>query len=157
MDIQKGRGNEWWVVPKLMFQGSWDPKAIMEKYLGPLSVMNKTSLSASEVGSCEGKFIQPEWSVLNKQYLPNNMAVSHTPSPCWFFPCSTEDDEEEEEIVHMGNAIMSFYSALIDLLGRCAPEMHVSDTIYSQQLWGAWVKNTREFLNVVSSSVPGIG
>lgn len=26
----------------------------------------------------------------------------------------------------MGNAIMSFYSALIDLLGRCAPEMHVS-------------------------------
>lgn len=25
----------------------------------------------------------------------------------------------------MGNAIMSFYSALIDLLGRCAPEMHV--------------------------------
>uniref|UniRef100_A0A2K6G8I3 Ryanodine receptor 3 n=1 Tax=Propithecus coquereli TaxID=379532 RepID=A0A2K6G8I3_PROCO len=36
----------------------------------------------------------------------------------------TEDNEEEEEIVHMGNAIMSFYSALIDLLGRCAPEMH---------------------------------
>lgn len=34
--------------------------------------------------------------------------------------------EEEEEVVHMGNAIMSFYSALIDLLGRCAPEMHVS-------------------------------
>ncbi|XP_062863974.1 ryanodine receptor 3 [Trichomycterus rosablanca] len=37
---------------------------------------------------------------------------------------STEDDEEEE-VVHMGNAIMSFYSALIDLLGRCAPEMHL--------------------------------
>ncbi|XP_019738677.1 ryanodine receptor 3 [Hippocampus comes] len=33
--------------------------------------------------------------------------------------------EEEEEIIHMGNAIMSFYSALIDLLGRCAPEMHL--------------------------------
>lgn len=33
--------------------------------------------------------------------------------------------EEEEEVIHMGNAIMSFYSALIDLLGRCAPEMHV--------------------------------
>uniref|UniRef100_A0A8C9YIY5 Ryanodine receptor 3 n=1 Tax=Sander lucioperca TaxID=283035 RepID=A0A8C9YIY5_SANLU len=30
-----------------------------------------------------------------------------------------------EEVVHMGNAIMSFYSALIDLLGRCAPEMHL--------------------------------
>ncbi|XP_065491147.1 ryanodine receptor 3 isoform X3 [Caloenas nicobarica] len=36
-----------------------------------------------------------------------------------------DDEEEEEEIVHMGNAIMSFYSALIDLLGRCAPEMHL--------------------------------
>ncbi|XP_046877714.1 ryanodine receptor 3 isoform X6 [Hypomesus transpacificus] len=33
--------------------------------------------------------------------------------------------EEEEEVAHMGNAIMSFYSALIDLLGRCAPEMHL--------------------------------
>ena len=33
--------------------------------------------------------------------------------------------EEEGEVIHMGNAIMSFYSALIDLLGRCAPEMHV--------------------------------
>ncbi|XP_076604094.1 ryanodine receptor 3 isoform X1 [Chaetodon auriga] len=35
------------------------------------------------------------------------------------------DGEDEEEVVHMGNAIMSFYSALIDLLGRCAPEMHL--------------------------------
>lgn len=35
------------------------------------------------------------------------------------------DGDDEEEVVHMGNAIMSFYSALIDLLGRCAPEMHV--------------------------------
>uniref|UniRef100_A0A8C1VBL3 Ryanodine receptor 3 n=1 Tax=Cyprinus carpio TaxID=7962 RepID=A0A8C1VBL3_CYPCA len=34
-------------------------------------------------------------------------------------------DEEEEEVAHMGNSIMSFYSALIDLLGRCAPEMHL--------------------------------
>lgn len=33
--------------------------------------------------------------------------------------------EEGGEVIHMGNAIMSFYSALIDLLGRCAPEMHV--------------------------------
>ncbi|XP_041123116.1 ryanodine receptor 3 isoform X8 [Polyodon spathula] len=38
---------------------------------------------------------------------------------------ATGEEEEEEEIVHMGNAIMSFYSALIDLLGRCAPEMHL--------------------------------
>lgn len=48
-------------------------------------------------------------------------------SLCWFSLSSTEDHEDEEEVVHMGNAIMSFYSALIDLLGRCAPEMHVSD------------------------------
>uniref|UniRef100_A0AAQ5Z2K5 Ryanodine receptor 3 n=1 Tax=Amphiprion ocellaris TaxID=80972 RepID=A0AAQ5Z2K5_AMPOC len=34
-------------------------------------------------------------------------------------------DGEEGEVIHMGNAIMSFYSALIDLLGRCAPEMHL--------------------------------
>nr|XP_033808279.1 ryanodine receptor 3 isoform X2 [Geotrypetes seraphini] len=38
------------------------------------------------------------------------------------------DLDEEEEIVHMGNAIMSFYSALIDLLGRCAPESHLIQT-----------------------------
>uniref|UniRef100_A0A452HQS8 Uncharacterized protein n=1 Tax=Gopherus agassizii TaxID=38772 RepID=A0A452HQS8_9SAUR len=38
------------------------------------------------------------------------------------------EEEEEDEIVHMGNAIMSFYSALIDLLGRCAPEMHLIQT-----------------------------
>ncbi|XP_020570403.2 ryanodine receptor 3 isoform X4 [Oryzias latipes] len=37
----------------------------------------------------------------------------------------TGSAEEEEEVIHMGNAIMSFYSALIDLLGRCAPEMHL--------------------------------
>ncbi|XP_051511074.1 ryanodine receptor 3-like isoform X1 [Myxocyprinus asiaticus] len=35
------------------------------------------------------------------------------------------EDEEEEEVAHLGNSIMSFYSALIDLLGRCAPEMHL--------------------------------
>ncbi|XP_074091124.1 ryanodine receptor 3 isoform X9 [Macrotis lagotis] len=41
---------------------------------------------------------------------------------------SSEEDDGEEEIVHMGNSIMSFYSALIDLLGRCAPEMHLIQT-----------------------------
>uniref|UniRef100_A0A8B9RNK7 Ryanodine receptor 3 n=1 Tax=Astyanax mexicanus TaxID=7994 RepID=A0A8B9RNK7_ASTMX len=40
-------------------------------------------------------------------------------------PWKRGEDDEEEEVVHMGNAIMSFYSALIDLLGRCAPEMHL--------------------------------
>ncbi|KAF4101818.1 hypothetical protein G5714_016618 [Onychostoma macrolepis] len=38
---------------------------------------------------------------------------------------TSTEGEEEEEVVHMGNAILSFYSALIDLLGRCAPEMHL--------------------------------
>uniref|UniRef100_A0A8D0B2K0 Ryanodine receptor 1 n=1 Tax=Sander lucioperca TaxID=283035 RepID=A0A8D0B2K0_SANLU len=35
------------------------------------------------------------------------------------------EEQHEENRVHLGNAIMSFYSALIDLLGRCAPEMHL--------------------------------
>lgn len=35
-------------------------------------------------------------------------------------------DDEDDDVIHMGYAIMTFYSALIDLLGRCAPEMHVS-------------------------------
>lgn len=39
------------------------------------------------------------------------------------------EEQHEENRVHLGNAIMSFYSALIDLLGRCAPEMHVRDLI----------------------------
>uniref|UniRef100_A0A8C3HTL3 Ryanodine receptor 1 n=1 Tax=Chrysemys picta bellii TaxID=8478 RepID=A0A8C3HTL3_CHRPI len=34
-------------------------------------------------------------------------------------------ETHEENRVHLGNAIMSFYAALIDLLGRCAPEMHL--------------------------------
>ncbi|XP_063061461.1 ryanodine receptor 1b isoform X2 [Engraulis encrasicolus] len=34
-------------------------------------------------------------------------------------------EQHEDHRVHLGNAIMSFYSALIDLLGRCAPEMHL--------------------------------
>ncbi|CAL8299057.1 unnamed protein product [Merluccius merluccius] len=35
------------------------------------------------------------------------------------------EDDEEDDLIHMGHAIMTFYSALIDLLGRCAPEMHL--------------------------------
>ncbi|XP_057257160.1 ryanodine receptor 1-like, partial [Pezoporus wallicus] len=35
------------------------------------------------------------------------------------------EEPPEEGRVHLGNAIMSFYAALIDLLGRCAPEMHL--------------------------------
>lgn len=43
----------------------------------------------------------------------------------------SDTEEEEDDAIHMGNAIMTFYAALIDLLGRCAPEMHVS-------LFGGW-------------------
>uniref|UniRef100_A0A8C1G5L1 Ryanodine receptor 1a (skeletal) n=1 Tax=Cyprinus carpio TaxID=7962 RepID=A0A8C1G5L1_CYPCA len=41
------------------------------------------------------------------------------------FPMFGGEEQHEENRVHLGNAIMSFYSALIDLLGRCAPEMHL--------------------------------
>ncbi|KAI5618783.1 ryanodine receptor 2 isoform X1 [Silurus asotus] len=33
--------------------------------------------------------------------------------------------DDDVDVIHMGHAIMTFYSALIDLLGRCAPEMHL--------------------------------
>ncbi|XP_047677282.1 ryanodine receptor 3 isoform X4 [Tachysurus fulvidraco] len=60
-------------------------------------------------------------------------AIKISETPALDLPSTTQgrisdtstEDEEEEEVVHMGNAIMSFYSALIDLLGRCAPEMHL--------------------------------
>uniref|UniRef100_A0A8C3VGE5 Ryanodine receptor 3 n=1 Tax=Catharus ustulatus TaxID=91951 RepID=A0A8C3VGE5_CATUS len=54
--------------------------------------------------------------------------ISENPSrdlPSQAYKREGDEEEEEEETVHMGNAIMSFYSALIDLLGRCAPEMHL--------------------------------
>ncbi|KAG7271671.1 hypothetical protein CRUP_022288, partial [Coryphaenoides rupestris] len=41
------------------------------------------------------------------------------------FPMFGGEEQPEDNRVHLGNAIMSFYSALIDLLGRCAPEMHL--------------------------------
>ncbi|XP_077359216.1 ryanodine receptor 2 [Festucalex cinctus] len=33
--------------------------------------------------------------------------------------------QEEDDAIHLGNAIMTFYAALIDLLGRCGPELHL--------------------------------
>uniref|UniRef100_A0A8C1VAV8 Ryanodine receptor 3 n=1 Tax=Cyprinus carpio TaxID=7962 RepID=A0A8C1VAV8_CYPCA len=52
-------------------------------------------------------------------------AIKISEDPALDLPNLPEGDEEEEEVAHMGNSIMSFYSALIDLLGRCAPEMHL--------------------------------
>ncbi|XP_062407677.1 ryanodine receptor 1b isoform X3 [Sardina pilchardus] len=43
-------------------------------------------------------------------------------------------EQLEENRVHLGNAIMSFYSALIDLLGRCAPEMHLIQSAKGEAL-----------------------
>ncbi|XP_029456052.1 LOW QUALITY PROTEIN: ryanodine receptor 3 [Rhinatrema bivittatum] len=57
--------------------------------------------------------------------------ISENPSldlPSQEFKREVVASDEEEEIVHMGNAIMTFYSALIDLLGRCAPESHLIQT-----------------------------
>ena len=55
--------------------------------------------------------------------------------PTFFFLSGRFGGEEqhEENKVHLGNAIMSFYSALIDLLGRCAPEMHVREHLDFQK------------------------
>uniref|UniRef100_A0A3Q3WQW7 Uncharacterized protein n=2 Tax=Mola mola TaxID=94237 RepID=A0A3Q3WQW7_MOLML len=50
-------------------------------------------------------------------------AIKISEDPSLDLPKTAEG--EEGEVIHMGNAIMSFYSALIDLLGRCAPEMHL--------------------------------
>uniref|UniRef100_H3C4X6 Ryanodine receptor 2b (cardiac) n=1 Tax=Tetraodon nigroviridis TaxID=99883 RepID=H3C4X6_TETNG len=33
--------------------------------------------------------------------------------------------DNDDDLIHMGHAMVTFYSALIDLLGRCAPEMHL--------------------------------
>uniref|UniRef100_A0A667YZJ8 Ryanodine receptor 3 n=1 Tax=Myripristis murdjan TaxID=586833 RepID=A0A667YZJ8_9TELE len=54
--------------------------------------------------------------------ISNDPALDLPSSPAGV---TTGSGEEEGEVIHMGNAIMSFYSALIDLLGRCAPEMHL--------------------------------
>ncbi|KAF1658226.1 Ryanodine receptor 2, partial [Aptenodytes patagonicus] len=47
------------------------------------------------------------------------------PSPSNGSGKTLEMEEQEDDTIHMGNAIMTFYAALIDLLGRCAPEMHL--------------------------------
>lgn len=52
--------------------------------------------------------------------------MSLDPSHHHLLPYSFGEEPPEENRVHLGHAIMSFYAALIDLLGRCAPEMHVS-------------------------------
>lgn len=65
------------------------------------------------------------WEVCNKPETSFYYPVCF--SFCFFWKIHESDTEEEEDdTIHMGNAIMTFYAALIDLLGRCAPEMHVS-------------------------------
>uniref|UniRef100_A0A8C2U1P0 Ryanodine receptor 2 n=1 Tax=Coturnix japonica TaxID=93934 RepID=A0A8C2U1P0_COTJA len=52
-------------------------------------------------------------------------ATRDGPSPNNGSSRTLEIEEQEDDTIHMGNAIMTFYAALIDLLGRCAPEMHL--------------------------------
>ncbi|XP_072187889.1 ryanodine receptor 2 isoform X2 [Excalfactoria chinensis] len=52
-------------------------------------------------------------------------ATRDGPSPNNGSSKTLEMEEQEDDTIHMGNAIMTFYAALIDLLGRCAPEMHL--------------------------------
>ncbi|XP_051233720.1 ryanodine receptor 2 [Dicentrarchus labrax] len=57
--------------------------------------------------------------------------ISEDPSmdgPCTSYQSNRTLDvvqDNDDDLIHMGHAIMTFYSALIDLLGRCAPEMHL--------------------------------
>ncbi|XP_070696712.1 ryanodine receptor 2 [Pempheris klunzingeri] len=55
-------------------------------------------------------------------------AIRISEDPSLDGPCTTFQDvvqDNDDDLIHMGHAIMTFYSALIDLLGRCAPEMHL--------------------------------
>lgn len=54
-----------------------------------------------------------------------NYLIMHS---VFVFVCSQNSlkEEEKKDVIHIGNSIMTFYAALIDLLGRCAPEKHVS-------------------------------
>lgn len=61
--------------------------------------------------------------LLNRTACPP-VALAASPMPPSFSHSFGEEPPEENR-VHLGHAIMSFYAALIDLLGRCAPEMHV--------------------------------
>lgn len=82
-------------------------------------------LKKTDASPCECKaslyYITMWYIIYDKNGIYNNI-------PVWCFVTVRFGGEEqhEENRVHLGNAIMSFYSALIDLLGRCAPEMHVS-------------------------------
>uniref|UniRef100_A0A8D0ZKS0 Ryanodine receptor 2 n=1 Tax=Sus scrofa TaxID=9823 RepID=A0A8D0ZKS0_PIG len=51
------------------------------------------------------------------------------PSPTSGSSKMPDTEGEEDDTIHMGNAIMTFYAALIDLLGRCAPEMHYGNVV----------------------------
>ncbi|XP_068576132.1 ryanodine receptor 2 isoform X5 [Cebidichthys violaceus] len=60
-------------------------------------------------------------------------AIRISEDPSMDGPCTTYQSNKtldvvqdtDDDLIHMGHAIMTFYSALIDMLGRCAPEMHL--------------------------------
>lgn len=65
---------------------------------------------------------------------------------------SLKEEEKKDDIIHIGNSIMTFYAALIDLLGRCAPEKHVSSQLFphppSQTYTGTYAQNINSYLNL---------
>uniref|UniRef100_A0A670IB03 Ryanodine receptor 2 n=1 Tax=Podarcis muralis TaxID=64176 RepID=A0A670IB03_PODMU len=52
-------------------------------------------------------------------------AIKISEDPTRDGPSPSKQSSFHNDTIHMGNAIMTFYAALIDLLGRCAPEMHL--------------------------------
>lgn len=76
--------------------------------------------------------MQPVHTVLTGRcecYVSILSCLIHSRSSLYLIlTCTSSDmlDDEDDDVIHMGHAIMTFYSALIDLLGRCAPETHVS-------------------------------
>ena len=54
-------------------------------------------------------------------YKVSNYLVSVS-SSCSKYNFSQLPSEDDEDYVDMGGAILNFYSSLVDLLGRCAPD-----------------------------------
>uniref|UniRef100_A0A8C4NJ27 Ryanodine receptor 2 n=1 Tax=Eptatretus burgeri TaxID=7764 RepID=A0A8C4NJ27_EPTBU len=52
-------------------------------------------------------------------------AVKIAEEPTKTLPPTGKQVESSRRMIHVGHAILSFYGALIDLLARCAPEMHL--------------------------------
>ncbi|XP_028278418.1 ryanodine receptor 2 [Parambassis ranga] len=80
---------------------------------------------------CFGPALQGEGGNGLLTAMEEAIRISEDPSldgPCTKYQSNRTLDvvqDNDDDLIHMGHAIMTFYSALIDLLGRCAPEMHL--------------------------------